>query len=222
MGVELILAHSPQAKGAGISDCPATGRVERRNAVFQDRLVKASGIGDCPRAEMRLRNISDRVRANVLLEGSFLQELNRRFAVKPAADTDLHRALGPDVALEETLCVQGERVVGLDWCVRWDNRWLQIGPEHGSMNLPRRRVAVKQLPGGRLLLEHQGRKLSFEELAAKPEAPKCKKPIVNNRRYKPGQSHPWKCEPAVGPRPPVSPAPAAPARDLRAGKKKAG
>ena len=33
LGVELILAHSPQAKG----------RVERRNALFQDRLVKEMG-----------------------------------------------------------------------------------------------------------------------------------------------------------------------------------
>ena len=50
LGVELILANSPQAKG----------RVERRNAVFQDRLVK----------ELRLAGISDMERANALLDGS--------------------------------------------------------------------------------------------------------------------------------------------------------
>jgi len=61
--VELILARSPQAKG----------RVERRNAVFQDRLVK----------ELRLRNISDMDQANAYLEQTFLPELNGKYAVKP-------------------------------------------------------------------------------------------------------------------------------------------
>ena len=186
--------------------------MERRHAAFQDRLVK----------ELRLRDINDMAQANALLDGSFLADLNRRYAIEAAADEDLHRALGVGVALDEVLCVQAERVVGQDWCVRWDNRWLQIGPEHGTMNLPRRRVLIRHLADGRLLLEHQGRRLSFTELAARPVASKGKKLIVNNRRYKPAGSHPWKSGPAVGPRPPVNPAPAAPARDLQAGRKKAG
>src|SRR6202044_1270519 len=72
LGVELICAHSPQAKG----------RVERRNAVFQDRLVK----------EMRLRGISDMQQGNALLEKFFLEDLNRRYAVAPRHSADLHRA----------------------------------------------------------------------------------------------------------------------------------
>ena len=71
LGVELIMAHSPQAKR----------RVERRNAVFQDRLVK----------EMRLRNISDMKQGNALLEEKFLDDLNGRYAVKARRETDLHR-----------------------------------------------------------------------------------------------------------------------------------
>src|SRR5262249_34813909 len=51
LGVKLICAHSPQAKG----------RVERRNGVFQDRLVKA----------LRLEGINDLEGANVYLEKSF-------------------------------------------------------------------------------------------------------------------------------------------------------
>src|SRR5439155_12056551 len=85
--VELILAHSPQAKG----------RVERRHAVFQDRLVK----------EMRLRDISTMQQANALLEGKFLDELNRRYAVESLRKQDLHRpaaaALGAGVSLGEVL-----------------------------------------------------------------------------------------------------------------------
>ena len=200
LGVELICANSPQAKG----------RVERRNALFQDRLVK----------ELRERNISDIAQANALLDRSFLAELNRRYAIRPADDQDLHRVLPAEMKLEQVLCVQQERVVGLDWCVRWNNRWLQIDARHEPLKLPRRRVLIKQLADGQtLLLEHQGEPLSFSELTGRPAAPRQKKIVVNNRRYKPPASHPWKSEPAVGSRPPLKPAPATPARASAADKR---
>jgi transposase len=200
LGVKLILANSPQAKG----------RVERRNAVFQDRLVK----------EMRLRRISDMAQANALLEKMFLEDLNERYAIKPATEQDLHRPLDRQMVLEEVLCVQEQRVVGGDWCVRWNNRWLQIGREHATLNLPRRRVLVKELADGRLLLDCQGQRLTFTELSARPAPAKQeKKPFVNNRRWKPAADHPWSRGPAVGPRPRGNPAPAAPARDSHAGRK---
>jgi hypothetical protein len=204
LGVELICAHSPQAKG----------RVERRHAVFQDRLVK----------ELRLRGINDMAQANALLEGSFLADLDRRYAIEPAAEQDLHRPLPAGVVLEEVLCVRAERVVGQDWCVRWANRWLQVGAAHAALDLPRRRVLVRELADGRLLLEHRGRRLGFAELSARPAPAKPKKLIVNNRRWRPDETHPWKKKsgPAAGPRPPVNAAPAAPARRLPAGRTKAG
>ncbi len=59
LGVELILANSPQAKG----------RVERTNGVLQDRLVKA----------LRLEGISELGQANEYLARTFLPGLNRRF-----------------------------------------------------------------------------------------------------------------------------------------------
>ena len=71
--MELICAHSPQAKG----------RVERRNAVFEDRLVK----------EMGLRNIRSMDQGNALLEKMFLADMNRRYAVKANKQQDLHRAV---------------------------------------------------------------------------------------------------------------------------------
>jgi hypothetical protein len=95
LGVELIQAHSPQAKG----------RVERRNAVFQDRLVK----------EMRLRKINDMTGGNALLEGKFLAELNGKYAISPRREQDLHRSLEAGTVLQEVLCVQERRVVGQDW-----------------------------------------------------------------------------------------------------------
>jgi transposase len=213
LGVELIQAHSPQAKG----------RVERRNAVFQDRLVK----------EMRLRNISDMHQANVLLESLFLDDLNRRYAVKAAKEQDLHRPLEKQVVLEEVLCVREERVVANDWCVRWHNRWLQIDSEHAALHLPGRKVRVKQLADGRLIAEHKGQRLKYRELGAKPQPVRQKKGIVNNRQWKPPASHPWKkglakkglakSEQAASEAVPRGcPAAAAPARDSHAGKSKTG
>jgi transposase len=202
LSVELIQAHSPQAKG----------RVERRNAVFQDRLVK----------EMRLRKINDIASANIFLEGKFLEEINGRYAVTPRQDEDLHRPVERGTALEEVLCVQEQRVVGQDWCVRWQNRWLQIDAGHAALALPRRRVLVKHLANGQLILEYKRDRLTCCELKAKPAAAKQKKSIVNNRAWKPAAGHPWRGEPARRADPRVSLAPAAPARDLHAGKKKAG
>ncbi len=177
--VELIPAGSPQAKG----------RVERRHAVFQDRLVK----------ELRLRRIDDMAGANALLEASFLADLNRRFAVKPANGTDLHRPVGADVCLADVLCVVEERVVGHDWCVRWHNRWLQVDARHAALHLPTRRVTVRERADGSVVLEHEGERLTFVELRVRPEpAAKPKRPVVNNRRHVPPASHPWKAGRACG------------------------
>ena len=170
--VELIRARSAQAKG----------RVERRNAVFQDRLVK----------EMRLRNISDMSQGNALLEKFFLDDLNRRYAVKPQRETDLHRVLPPDLNLDAVLCVQEWRVVGRDWCVRWRNQWLQIPAKHAGLALAGKKVVVKQLVSGELLVSYQGQNLSYRKLSGRPEAVRKKPLVINRRAWKPGADHPWK------------------------------
>ncbi len=171
LGTELILARSPQAKG----------RVERKHRVFQDRLVK----------ELRLRSISDLEQANVLLEKVLLPELNRRYAIKPQRLADLH---GPAPAgLQEILCVREDRVVGQDWCVRWKNRWLQIESSQGSRRLAGKKVVVKELGSGKLLVLREDKPLDFKELAGRPKAARIKLPVpqINNRRWKPGPDHPY-------------------------------
>ena len=104
LGVELILANSPQAKG----------RTEWANRTLQDRLVK----------EMGLRGVSDIAAANALLDGTgtgtgkrtggeFLADLNGRFAV-PAerARPDLQWRVTAAVRLDEVPCAHEERAVG--------------------------------------------------------------------------------------------------------------
>jgi hypothetical protein len=181
LSVELIAAYSPQAKG----------RVERMNGTLQDRLVK----------EMRLRGISTIAAGNDFLETKFLDEVNDRFAIKAGREQDLHRAPDARIVLEEILCVTEQRVVGNDWCVRWKNHWLQIDAKHAGLNLPGKKVTVKQRADGVLVVVlRDAERLTFAGLRARPMRTPVKKPVVNNKRYKPAASHPWKCEsgPASG------------------------
>lgn len=167
--VRLILARSPQAKG----------RVERRNALLQDRLVK----------ELRLRKIRSMQQANAFLEHRYLAELNDRFSIPPQKAADLHRLPPADRPIEQILCIKEDRVVGNDWCVRWNNRWLQIAATHAPLHLPGRKVELRQTASGDLLLNFAGRPLQYQLLGQRPAAPK--KLIVNNRAWRPGPKHPW-------------------------------
>jgi len=146
LGVKIICAHSPQAKG----------RVERRNAVFQDRLVK----------EMRLRGISDLESANEYLRREFLPALNRKFVVKPVPALDLHRPAPRN--LGQTLSWQQERQVQRDWTVVWHGRWVQIDRAHEALCLAAKKVTVRELRDGRLQVLWRGEKLKTRELAARP------------------------------------------------------
>jgi hypothetical protein len=131
LGVQLILARSPQAKG----------RVERMNGTLQDRLVKA----------LRRAGISDLGSANRFLVETFLPEFNAKFSRAPAKQTDLHRAL-PAEDLLRVLSIQEERVVQNDWTVRWDNGILQLPRLAASLVQPKQRVLVCQQLDGRLRL----------------------------------------------------------------------
>jgi hypothetical protein len=105
LGVELILANSPQAKG----------RVERSFGTAQDRWVK----------ELRLAKASTCEQANAVLE-RLLPAHNRRFA-KPAKDSrDAHRCLGGAFNLAAILSIQDQRVVSNDYVVRFHNRHYQL------------------------------------------------------------------------------------------------
>ncbi len=172
LGVELILANSPQAKG----------RVERRNALFQDRLVK----------ELRLAGISDIERANAFLDATFLPAMNAKFSVKPAEPVDAHRPLEASIQLDEVLCEQEPRVVGNDWCVRWNNRWLQIDKRHNAMQLAGKKILVLQKRDGTLLLKHNGQVIGHTPVSQRPPKPKPPKPVIkNNKTWKPPADHPW-------------------------------
>lgn len=168
LGVKLILARSPQAKG----------RVERSNGVLQDRLVK----------ELRLAGINDIASANRWLEETqFFEKLDERFAVEAADEADVHRPVVCD--LKEVLCLKEQRVIGLDGCVQWHGRTLQLEAP-GRL----RKVEIWERFDGAVTVVAGGRRLSWQELdGAAVEAmreakwrAKRKRPIVNNKPFKPG------------------------------------
>ena len=174
LGVDLILAHSPQAKG----------RVERRHGVFQDRLVKA----------MRLKRISTIEAANVYLAEEFLDEMNTRFHVEARSPEDVHRNVPRGTKLEHVLCYEESRVVQNDWTVSWCNRILQLDQRHQKLTLARKKILVSELLDGTLRLTYRTVELSWRELPSKPVAvpPKIKPGEPPKAPYKPAANHPWR------------------------------
>jgi transposase len=168
LGVTLIKARSPQAKG----------RVERSNSTMQDRLVK----------EMRLAGVSGIDQANAWLKASgYLPKLDDRFSVAALDPSDAHRPLV--VKLADVLCVKETRSVGLDACVQWRGRVLQLLDVPGSL----REVEVWERFDGTLTLCAGARRIIWIELTkeahgalkqARVRARK-NKPIVNNKVSKP-------------------------------------
>jgi hypothetical protein len=178
LGIKLILAHSPQAKG----------RVERMNGTLQDRLVK----------EMRLAGVKDIAGANRLLDGKYLREFNRKFERAAAQPLDAHRAVPRK--WKEVLSWEEERVVQGDWTVGCEGKRYQLDPRHEVLSLVRRKVIVRTMRNGRVQLEYRGKQLKWRTLPAgavrkQPVVKKAKAaPKERSKRVckKPAKTHPWR------------------------------
>lgn len=203
LGVELICANSPQAKG----------RVERSNGTLQDRLVKA----------LRLAGISTLEEANAFLEREFLRDHNRLFRCAASQPADVHRPVPSGLSLTEVLCVQETRTVGRDWCVAYEGRFLQVDKRHEKLALAGRKITVLKLASGQLRLMYQGRRLRWRAIPlrarepAKPLKPQPartpSKAAATAQPRRPAANHPWRgvrqaCSASIGhrcARPPSAP-----------------
>src|ERR1035437_6639072 len=139
LGIELILANSPQAKG----------RVERMNGTLQDRLVK----------ELRLAGINDIESGNRFLDGKYLQAFHRQFARVAASPVDVHRAVPRN--WNEVLNWEEERAVQGDWTVACEGKRYQLDRQHEALSLVRRKVIVRTPRNGRVQLVYQGKALKW-------------------------------------------------------------
>jgi len=189
LGIELIVAHSPQAKG----------RIERLWGTFQDRLVQ----------EFRIANVTTLGQANAFLPG-FLRRYNRRFAVAPAEGGSAYRPRLPAAQLDHILCFKHERVVSKDNCVRVAQLVLQILPGPNRIGYTNATATVHETLDARWSVHYQGRQLASKLiplrklLIPKPArshialpSPAPPQPAQALPRTTPAPNHPCRRSPAV-------------------------
>src|SRR5262252_3496087 len=183
LGIELIAASSPQAKG----------RVERVHGTHQDRLVK----------KMRRKQIASQAEANAYLESEYLLEHNRRFAREEVRPEDYHRRAPGPAELNKIFRLESERTISDDWVVRYENRFFQLEPQSRNYAPARGRVAVCEWPDGRVEIEYRGRPVPWRAIAvpvratvpeAKPAVDATKAPMlgITKRKWVPLPDHPWR------------------------------
>jgi transposase InsO family protein len=163
LGVELIYAHSPQAKG----------RVERSNRTHQDRLIKA----------LRRRNISKIDDASRYLEETYINEHNQRFAHSNGLD-DIHRsALGLD--LKNIFCFETTRQLHNDSTITLKNTFIQLLRSNDPLPPPRTQITVRRWLDDSLHILWNDHELRYEILSNRPLCPKRQLP-------NPPPDHPWR------------------------------
>ena len=167
LGVELIPAHSPQAKGRG----------ERLFKTVQDRLIK----------ELRLAGIATIEAANQFLEG-YLPIYNQRFTVQPAQAADLHRPRPASRDLDRSLCIKTPRGLRRDWTVAHHGHLYQVRTTVRATH-----VLVEEHVDGTLRITHQGRPLAFHAITSRPVKVVEAKTVPPPRRpVTPRPDHPWR------------------------------
>ncbi len=189
LGIELICAHSPQAKG----------RVERANQTLQDRLVK----------ELRLRGISAIEEANAYLP-EFAEDFNTRFAVAPREGEDAHRPLSSAEDLSRILTLVERRVLSKNLTLSYHSRIYQIETKRPAYTMRGASVEVREASDGNLTVEYQGKPLTcclYSEhdqrqarviaaklIGATLEQSALTTPKAPRQRYRPAATHPWRLD----------------------------
>jgi Homeodomain-like domain len=143
--IEIILAHSPQAKG----------RVERANGTLQDRLVK----------EMRLRNICNIKEGNEYLP-EFIKEYNKKFSIVAASKDDAHRKIGEDelLRLEEILSIRDSRRLSKNLEFSYKNVIYQVKRKGTGYSFRHSKVDIFELADGRILVKKGSEYLNYETI----------------------------------------------------------
>jgi transposase len=137
LGVTLILAHSPQAKG----------RIERLWNTFQDRLV----------SELRLAKAKTLEQAQAVLE-RYLPVHNRKFA-KPAKAEPAWRKLS-SLEIERALCFKQQRTVAKDNTITFEGTVMQIPKTSPFRSYANCRVDVHVLLDGAVEIFYKSQKIA--------------------------------------------------------------
>jgi transposase len=192
LGIQLIAAHSPQAKG----------RIERLWQTLQDRLVK----------ELRRAGAATLEQANQLLV-TYLPTFNQRFMVPPTQAGSAFRPLPDDYHPDLAFAFLYQRTVANDHTISLDNHKLQLPPLAQGRSYARAKVQLRHCMDGRLLVLYQGELLTtflpaepgpprVEHFRPVPSTPTPLRPAQPLRQPlpttqpapspKPAQNHPWR------------------------------
>ena len=183
LGIELICANSPQAKG----------RVERNNGILQDRLVK----------EMRLAKINTIEEGNAFLPG-FLKKYNERFRKEAAYPEDAHRPITGKEKLGRIFARQDKRKLSKELTFQFKGTLYMIQTDTPNQ-LRYKEVDVfwtANDPIEVIEVEHKGTKLQYKtseevvyeqpavvDAKALNQAWATKKPKIPTKQSK---HHPWR------------------------------
>ena len=143
LGIELIWAYSPQAKG----------RVERLFGTLQRRLV----------AELRLAGASTQKQANDVLH-RYLIWHNRRYTVPPINPSNAHRPMQPQLNLNAIFSFHHRRSIANDYTFRFSNRLFQIQNASFGGGLRGKALRVEERLDGSIAARFRGRYLKIREL----------------------------------------------------------
>jgi hypothetical protein len=172
LGVRLIPAHSPQAKG----------RIERLFKTFQDRLVK----------ELRLKGIKTKEEANRFLDEEYLEKFNDKFCVMARGRADLHRKVSKSIKLERIFCIKEQRVLRNDFTVIYENKLYQV---HDRIRAGK--VTIEERIDGSLCMYCGDKGLKYKQIEALPKRKtevvrKPKAVFLAGKQWIPPKDHPWR------------------------------
>jgi transposase len=184
LDIELICAHSPQAKG----------RVERANQTLQDRLTK----------ELRLRGLCTIAAANAYLS-EFIHEYNARFAVPPRHAEPAHRQLQNGEDLDRVLTLCERRTLSKNLTLSYNKVIYQVQTKRAAYTMRQAQVEVRETSTGKVIIEYKGRLLDHtvyrqqEQRQARVVPAKLLQPAAARAAARPKQprgpvpmSHPWR------------------------------
>jgi len=188
LGIRLICANSPQAKG----------RVERRNRDLQNRLVKA----------MRIAKICSIEAANAFIPG-FLETFNNKFAKTPKDPHNAHKPILEAHDLDRIFALQHKRRLSKTLTLQYNGVIYQvIAPDRLGYTLKGVEVTVVETKQGAISFEYRGKPLKavsyhqmqapLPEVSSKElvEALRTRNPQKPEPRYRPrSRRHPWKSGP---------------------------
>ena len=136
LGIDLIFAKTPQAKG----------RIERLWVTLQSRLP----------VEFAKRGITTVSEANRFLETEYRELFNQRFAVEPEAES-IFVSAAKDLNLDSILCVKHTRKTDAAGTFSFKNRCFQILDEGFPIINARREITVLINPRFGIRVEYGGR-----------------------------------------------------------------